>query len=215
MAAFGVGAGRGTRDPNMLTLLSLNLLLLAFFILLASISRFEEERVRSVIDSVQVAFGGAADPSSGSAAVAAAESLAIRTVQEEIRALAERSIPLTRVERTGVGEIRIDLPVDALFRPGEARVNPAQTPFLQRLTAMLAGGPASLRYEIDVTQADIGDRPIEVARAGAVVRALAGAGAPAEGLSAGTGPGDPGWVRLVIRFIEGDRPRRLFDDSVG
>ena len=215
MAAFGEGAGRGTRDPNLLTLLSLNLLLLAFFILLASISHFDEARVRSVIDSVQVAFRGAAAPSSGPAAVAAAESLAIRTVQEEIRALAEQSIPLTRVERAGVGEIRIDLPVDALFRPGEARVNPAQTPFLQRLTAMLAGGPATLRYEIDVTQADIGDRPTEVARAGAVVRALAGAGAPADGLSAVTGPGDPGWVRLVIRFVEGDRPRRLFDDQVG
>ena len=65
-----------------------------------------------------------------------------------------------------------------------------------------------------MTQTDIGDRRIEVARAGAVVRALVGAGAPADGLSAATGPGDPGWVRLVVRFVEGDRPRRLFDDPV-
>ncbi|MEX2009532.1 MAG: hypothetical protein WEC41_05010, partial [Dongiaceae bacterium] len=197
MAALGEGAGRVTRNPNTLTLLSLNLLLLAFFILLVSISSFEDARVRSVIDSVQVAFRGAVVPSSGPAAVAAAESLAIRSVEAEIDALAKRSIPLTRVERAGVGEIRIELPVDALFRPGEARVDPAQAPFLRQLTAVLADGPATQRYEIDVTQADIGDRSTEVARAGAMVRALAGAGAPADGLSAGAGPGAPAGVRVV------------------
>ena len=40
------------KDPTVLTLLSLKLLLLAFFILLTSLAEFQEDRTRQVLESV-------------------------------------------------------------------------------------------------------------------------------------------------------------------
>jgi len=58
MAGGTPRSGMGQGNGNIIALLSLNILLLAFFILLNSLSSFEEERRDAVMDSVRQAFQG-------------------------------------------------------------------------------------------------------------------------------------------------------------
>ena len=93
-------------DPNIVALLSLQLLLLAFFILMTAISDFEQNKVQMVVGSVNEAFDGqivtsedvsltdaALGPIPGSARLAA-----------RIRNLFSSTLPVARVERKNVPE---------------------------------------------------------------------------------------------------------------
>jgi hypothetical protein len=212
-------------DIHLATLLSLQLLLLAFFVLLTAMSRFDGDRTRSVIDGVQAAFAGpSADPAgrrpAGLAPWGAAgwpgEAAALRAFREEVGRLVRAAIPLTRVEtgaRDDAEAMRIALPVEAFFRPGEARLNPARQAFLERLVAALDRRPSGYRYELEARLPD-GDPQLAVARADALVRALAAAGAA--GLSAGVGGGvDADRILFAIRLESGPAPAGLFAERAG
>lgn len=198
-------------DVNLATLLSLQLLLLAFFVLLTALSSFEGDRSRLVIDSLQSAFSapfGDRAPTAGGRA----DALLLLSLQEEVGDLVATAVPLTRVERTAPGRaMSLDLPEDAFFRAGEVRLNPLQRPLFERLVRALDRRPAAYRYEIDLLQPDSVPQPLLVARAGALVDALIAAGAPPASLSIGSRPGEPGRIRIMIRLFGRDAPAGLFD----
>lgn len=218
MPGFGGGSFRRWRgDINLATLLSLQLLLLAFFVLLTAVSRFEGDRSRSVIASVQATFGPIAGrPDGEGGRAASADAVALGAFREEIGHLARTAIPLTRVEAATPSDVmQIDLPADAFFRPEESRPKPARRSFFRRLVAALAHRPAGSRYELELRQSTHLPQPLAVARAGALARALAAAGVPEDSLSVGIGPGDAGRIRFVIRLRSGARPADLFAGLAG
>ncbi|WP_119168035.1 hypothetical protein [Algihabitans albus] len=199
-------------DPNIVALLSLKLLLLAFFILLTAISDFEEEKVVLVVGSINDAFDGqvlaeedlsptdaALGPISGSAQLAA-----------RVGNLFSSTLPAVRVDRNDIlGELRIELTTDSLFRNGEPELQAGPAVLFSRLARAL--GPerpdavdARLEVLIGVPRNDlslIASRPSELAlrRAGILARDLARRGVPSADLSVGLLPGLEGRTRLILR----------------
>ncbi|WP_119459774.1 hypothetical protein [Rhodospirillaceae bacterium SYSU D60014] len=198
------------------TLLSLQLLLLAFFALLTALSSFEGDRSRLVIDSLQSAFASPLAEPAARTAVERSEFLVLQRLQEAVGDLVRTEIPLTRVARTEPGRaMRLDLPAEAFFGAGEARLNPMQRSLFERLVAALDHRPAAYRYEIDVLQPDGLPPELLLARADALAEAMTMAGVPASSLSVGSRHGEIDRIEIMIHLRERDGAATLFDALVG
>lgn len=224
MPEAGQQHSRLERDPNLIGLLSLQLLLLAFFILLVSISSFDAQRVRSVLDSVQAAFSDVPDPVDSNGETSRADAIVLAAIIDELEGVLATTLQLDRVERVGNGAVQLDMPVDALFAPGTAQLEPGRADLLKHLVAALDRRPAGYRYDLQAlvgtpaaSRTETGNAAapssIAVDRAGALARALLDSGAMPSGVAGGVLPGAPGRLRLVIELTDAPRPYGLFAQS--
>ncbi len=205
---------------NIVLLLSLMLILLAFFILLNSLSEFETGRARAVIESVNRAFNGEIE--SGDRTPAPSASLgALPEVEAKLREVAglfEAIVPSTRVKRIQRAKaVRVELPAASLFRPAGVGLRPGSEVLIQRLARLLAreppgGPPGGPSYDLEVllgigAPPAGGARPVapdpnslEVRRAALLAQRLVEEGLPPPVLSIGLLPRQPGTLRFVVRL---------------
>lgn len=196
-------------NANIVAMLSLKLLLLAFFILLSTMSTFEEERSRKVMYSVAVTFAGGIPATEGrnvpDAGIGALDKQA--SLSDRIRDLFQQSLPLVEVETAADGRVlRLEVPAADLFAMGQSALRPQRGVLLRRLANLLIDprrGPGL--YTVEVLHAvppgdDATASRLPAARSGTVVRALAAKGVPADRLSTGLWPtrGNPGRVAFEI-----------------
>jgi hypothetical protein len=206
---FGFGS-----VPILLGLVGLQLMLLAFFIVLVSMSSFDETRVGSVLGSIQERFAALGSTGPDGDAATSPDTLSLEGIQDEVTGVLATMLKLDRIERNGSGAVEIEFAADKLFAAGTSHLLPGIDDMLSRVVAALDRRPAGYRYELDVL---IG-RPQgaadmhEVDRAGSLVRAFIGFGADPSSMAAGLQPAAPGRVRLTLRLIEGSRPTNLFAD---
>ncbi|MDZ7714123.1 MAG: hypothetical protein U5L06_13945 [Rhodovibrio sp.] len=214
-------------NANIVAMLSLKLLLLAFFILLTTISKFEEERSRAVMYSVAVAFAGAVPATEGravpDAGIGALDKQA--SLSEQIRALFRQTLPLVEVETAADGRVlRLEVRARDLFAMGQAELRPQRGLLLRRLANALTDprrGPGL--YTVEVLHAvPPGDGAaatrLPAARSGTVVRSLQALGVPGDRLSTGLWPtrGDPGRIAFEITLpMEALPANPLADNAEG
>jgi outer membrane protein OmpA-like peptidoglycan-associated protein len=209
---------------HIILLLSLNLILLAFFILLNALSDFEETRTRAVIDSVNRAFSGRVDaaeaPPVRQSSLGALPETA--SLLREIGSLFESIIPAAQTEENQKATlIRIRLPQTALFASGEAVVRPARRALIQRLAKALLRSPNErVTYRLEAllgVSAESGsagrDRPLEMRRAGALAARFVAEGLTPESLSTGLLPGAAGTMQFVLRVEESAESNRSAPDD--
>ncbi len=201
-------------DSNVALFLALYLLLLAFFILLNSLSQLEKVKSRAVIDSVTATFapsrvsGRAAAPPASDAGDILAIEQAQRAIGEAVRAL----VPAARVEVSVPGRLmEMVLPADSLFVEGAVTVRSGRLPLLDRFVAALAALPpgyvAALDVFLTVPAADRSfpvTQTAEAARAGALARALLARGMAERHLAVGLERGVPGEVRMQVHMLADD-----------
>lgn len=201
-------------DSGIVLLLSLKLILLAFFILLNSIAEIESTRMRAVLDSVDQAFNGsyrsipdpATEPAGSGVLTEAADALS------QVHALISAEIPGSEAKVVGDSEaLRFDLPAGALFQIGEAKLRPSRRELLRRLARALMPDPSGAqRYEIEILHGTAqrlvnraverdGGEPLEIRRGASLAGALLTQGMPAEALVIGLLPDNPELVRLTLR----------------
>lgn len=211
---FGFGSG-----PLLMALIGLQLMLLAFFIILVSMSSFDETRVRSVLGSIQAQFSGLPAADEGTDDQARADAITLDAVRDEVAGVFATALQLDRVERTGAGAVEIEFLADKLFAAGTEELQPGMDVLLARVVTALDRRPAGYRYELDVlvgrpqtgpAAAPLDTATLETRRAGALVRAFVAAAARPDSLAAGLQPMAPDRVRLVLRLITGSRPNNLF-----
>ena len=207
-------------DANLVSLLSLKLLLLAFFILLNGISQFEVEKTRAVLESVNAVFNGrfAAIPSTGPEPVVLAPFDYTDGALGDIGQLFRATLPAARVEITARGPaLRIELSAGSLFRPGRAELQPGRGLLLGRLASALireqaAGQPLVVELLHGLPSrgmhvvADAGPRALELLRAGLFAREMTGRGLAPDALSVGVVPNKPGVIQILIRLDKADPP---------
>ncbi len=202
-------------SSNIVLLLSLMLILLAFFILLNSLSEFEAGKAQAVIESVNRAFNGKIE--SGDRTPAYSASLGALPEAEakmrEVASLFEAIVPSARAKRIRRAKaVRVELPAASLFRPAGVRLRPGGEILIQRLARLLArdprGGPS---YDLEVLLG-VGvppargagpvtpdPRSLEVRRAALLAQRLIEEGLPPPVLSIGLLPRQPGTLRFVVR----------------
>ncbi len=192
--------------------LSLYLVLLAFFIALISVSTFEENRTRAVVDSLWSTFSGPKGipqdlvfPSQSGLLLGAA-----RQFFTELGSLFQAAIPAAKIqEMTGGSVLEVTLRGDALFRENSADFRLGQFSFVDRLVAALSSAPAGVRRHMDVSLSTggasnamlPGPTSLEQRRAAALGALFMGRGAPPDALGIGLVPGPIGLIVLSFRVL--------------
>lgn len=203
--------------------LGLFLLVLAFFIMLVSISTFEQVKSTAVMDSLSSTFTTVLPPTSDPTEFNAKDGdiIAGEAFQEQITSIFTTAVQVEKIEVVQPGRLmRLYMPASALFLEGEAAVREDQLPLLDRVVAALSNRPPGLRQDMEIV---IGapltgnaylplQQTIETARMGEIARLLTGRGAPPDSVSVGVKSGDVGnisiwfWVRGIeeteVRFEE-------------
>jgi hypothetical protein len=204
MMTDGASASLHRRNPLLAIcpqLLAVELLLLAFFIVLNGTSTFEAARSRAVIDSLHQALG---TNTFGGGGATHGEAASLAKVETRIAQLAQAIGTVRPQGPSKPNALWIDLPVDVFFRPGDDRVNPAQAPFMERLAELLAKTPDSFRYEIAVLRGMADDSAsggdLRLRQAAAVATALQGQLERHASLAAGVMPDPSVGLRLDVSW---------------
>ncbi len=206
--------------------LGLYLLVLAFFILLVTISSLEEVKSRAVMNSLTSTFSTILPPTSDLTEFASKEGdiLAGQVFQSQITELFSTAVQVIKVEIVQPGRLmRAVLPSDSLFFPGTTNVREAQFPLLDRVVATLSGRPPGLRYEMQFvigspyavgTSLPTGGT-LETSRASVFVRDMLSRGAPPDSLSVGLKPGSPDEITLWFHVRLRDEERKRWTAGGG
>lgn len=221
------GIKPATATPsNIMASLSLYLIILAFFIMMTTISQREGSRTQGVIASINSSFKDfpkttlialeTADQGAGEEAAPGFE--------KSIEELFETAFPLAEVEISETFErIEVILPLDEMFAPGGTGIQGRHAPLLDRLADLLAYQMTGQIHEVEAllsppapSNADAadgdavdgdavdGDALLTVDRAGALARELTARGVSAAAIAIGIEQRDPGTLRLLFasRTIE-------------
>lgn len=212
------------KSPDIVPIfLGLFLLVLAFFIMLVSISIFEKVKSTAVMDSLSSTFTTVLPPTSNLTDFNAKDGdiIAGEAFQEQITSIFATAVQIEKIEVVQPGRLmRLYMPASALFKADEAAVRDDMLPLLDRVVATLSNRPAGLRQDMEV----VIDTPLtgnfylplqqglEMARVGELARTIIGRGAPPDSVSVGIKSGDLGnvtiwfWVRSIeeteVRFEE-------------
>lgn len=208
------------RAPNTNQLfLSLFLLVLAFFILLVTISSVEKVKSRTVMDSLTSAFTSIVPPTTDPTKFQSNEGdiVAGQQMQDTVSDLFATALQVAEVHIVQPGKLmQVKLSANSLFKDATATLNPNQFPLLDRIVAAASGRPAGLRFDMEFvigtrTGAD-GALPqtqtLELARAGAFAREMVARGLPPDSIAVGLAPGDPNDVTIWF-FMRSEAAVRL------
>ena len=194
-------------------LLSLKLILLAFFVLLNSLSEFETQKTQAVLDSVDRAFRGKIVTPRDAADTAA--SLGVlrlpRSLVNEIGSLFESFVPQAKMRQTRQATaLRVEMPIGSLFKPGADKIRPERKVLIRRLARALMGDPSGvLKYELSFLHGlpeGVAGRPAEagvslaVRRADSIARYLVRQAIPPDVVAVGLEPESPDTVVFVLRL---------------
>jgi hypothetical protein len=184
--------------------LSLFLLILAFFIVLVSISRVQDSKTNAVKQSLGTTFTKVMDSSVSDFTVKDSDDPAGKEFQEEITTIFTTHLQVAKVEITKPGKLMIArMPVSAVFLENTSELNPEIFEFLDRTVAILGSRPAGTHFDmqfiVGVPDGILSvEQTIEMKQAGSFAREILTRGAPPDSLSAGIMPGDP--EQIIMRF---------------
>lgn len=200
---------------NNVLYLGLYLILLAFFILLIGISKFEEKRTQAVVGSITNTFQASMTEGSGidveRLPAALADFLSAQAFQRNVEDLFRSLLPHSEVQVSRPGELmHVVLPVDVLFAPGSDVLRYERLPLLRRIASVLEDHPPNQRFDIEFVVGGAlprsGDEsdplPLAISWAAELARSLKDHGAPGGSLAAGVKNGGAG--RVFITFVTRD-----------
>lgn len=220
------GASENPGSNTIALFLGLYLLILAFFILLVSMSTRTELRSQAVMDSLTSTFSTLLPPSTDPTTFTTKEGdvLAAQRFQESIAAIFRTAVKVEQITVIQPGRLmRVVLLADSLFFPGQARLRDAQVDLLDRLIVSLSNRPAGLRFDMEfVAGSRIGEggklpagRALPILRAEAFAKAMDAHGGPPDSLAVGLKPGDPEKITLWFYVRNVDEGRLNFGELAG
>lgn len=206
-------------NPSTVVFLSLYLILLAFFILLTTISFRDNARVEAAMGSVTSTFG-VHIPEPTKPETKGTEGKfedAPRAFMNIVRKLFNESLPALKLPVVAKnGTMRIEVPILDLFKRGGSEVRFRSRPLLSGVADGLALQNDEWRFEVEIILGSGGDLPggsdiggnLQVLRAGSFARYMRSLGAPAHSIRTGIRAGDPETAQLSF-YIRDVRKARL------
>lgn len=205
-------------DKGIVLFLSLYLLLLAFFIVLNSISTIEEEKRYAVLTSVALTFGweGSRGVEAQPPAVVEGQFLEPEKFHEKIADLVKTAFPLAQVKVVTPNRLmQVSVPAESLFVADEARFGGEAVAFLAEVADALGRNPLGVRYEAEIVVAGAwitarelaGGETLDIARAGALGSELGRLGAPPGTVVTGVDHDESGEIRLMFHIRPEEEPR--------
>lgn len=213
----------------IMLMLSLKLILLAFFILLTTMAEFDSERKRDVLESVSKRFVGKVPAVTGTEKPdAAAGTLeGAKSLKTQLKALFEQTIPAVKVSESADGRVlRLEMNARKLFERGSTALAPGKSAFVRRMArALTKGSSAKEHFEMQFLHAypgaaAIGQNSLAVLRGGAFVRRLTAQGIKPDQVSAGLWPvaadsPDLGKVSIAIHLFKSEPSQGAISNDGG
>ena len=221
-----MNSGRGGNDPSIILMLGLYLLVLAFFILLVSISTLESLKTQRVMDSLTSTFTSAIPPTTDLTAFQSREGeiLAGQQFQEQITGIFSTAIQVIKVETVQPGALmRIVLETSVLFHEGSAEIRQSSLPVFDRIVTALSARPDDQRFDMEFIigskftknrMMPIGET-LGMARVGSFARAILSRGAPPDSVSVGMAPGNPDEIVVYFHVRSADAVKLEFETDSG
>lgn len=218
MAGVAKQTGRRQSNSHIVALLSLKILLLAFFILLNALATFEDNRRTAVVDSVRQAFQGLVPAQASLESSPAALDVfdGAEQVVDALHQLFASDLPIVeRAENPGSWILRVDLPVGDLFAEDGQELLPEGAETLRLIAAVLDDPRfADSAYRVDVlhglqgSKSGLDGHRGDLVRAGILIRGLERLGLSPARLSAGFLPDFAGRVRFHFTLEQVAPPQR-------
>jgi len=208
-AAGAPRARSGGGPSGVMSMLSIFLLLLAFFVMLNTLAQFETTKTRAVLGSLNATFS-IGNPSGREHEFGSfvGKVGAARQVEAELSQLLRTLFGVDRYDLIRLGDVVVlDIDANALFA-GAAKPSPALLVFTNRITGRVLPPPPGTRLDLEVTAyrgrgaldaADASRINIATRRAGAIVRGFERVGFDADQLLAGLSEGDARKIRIEFR----------------
>lgn len=210
-----------SRSGSVMVFLSLYLLLLAFFILLNTISQREQRRSEMAIGSVAATFRAPLPTevvdlttSTGRGVLEAADPF-----HRQVKRVFEKTLPIDASKVFSSGNVmRISVPANDVFRQGSSSFRPEIAVLLGGIADGVSTRETGVRFEVEMIVKD-GDSvpeiageqlPLPLRRAGAFARWMRDAGVSAQSIVAGVGPGERNEIQFSFYARETDRDRVTF-----
>lgn len=197
------------RNPLLLQVLSLYLLLLAFFVLLNSLSAPQQDRLRAVKGSLSETFAASGTPARTTRQFTSSMGnvVAHAGFLERIGSLVRTELAFAKVRDVLPGRLmEVSMATDKLFRDANVSIDPLYRPTLEAMVAAMRQPPQGVRYEIEILVGTDGAQTLPGARSAYLATVFVSAGAPRRRVAAGVEHGSPGIVRLRFRVRPaGDR----------
>lgn len=184
--------------------LSLFLLILAFFIVLVSISRVQDSKTNAVKASLGTTFTKIMDSSVSDFTVKDSEDPAGKEFQEEITTVFTTHLQVAKVNIVQPGKLMIArMPNSAVFLENTFELNPNLFEFIDRTVAILGSRPPGTHFDMEfIVGVPDGilsiEQNINMERAGSFAREVLTRGAPPDSISVGIMPGEENLI--VMRF---------------
>lgn len=215
---------RGQSDNTIALFLGLYLLVLAFFILLVTISSLEKVKSNAVMDSLTSTFQTLIPPSSSLTAFQSKEGdvLAGQKFQESVTNIFATTLQVAKVEIVQPGrQMRVKMAADTLYYENRPELREAHFALLDRIVAAVSGRPPGVRYDLEVLIGTPGGKSspfktgntLAMQRAAAFAKAMESRGAPPDSMSVGFLPASKGDVLINFYVRSDDETRLRFDDS--
>jgi hypothetical protein len=201
-------------DPTIVVFLGLYLLLLAFFILLNTISAFDSKKSQQATDSVGVAFSEILPPilRSEQELVSKGAVLELDSYQGQVTAALATIIRLVETTSLEGGQLRVTSSVEDLFdKTGEELIEDARI-FVDRIAEVLKSNKPGFQRNIEII-IGVGDDLPESVDAGSslplrqvatFLHQLIENEVPAEIISIGLSPGSEGGILMLFNPVAVD-----------
>lgn len=224
-ANFG-GVNRPKSDPgrSITLFLALYLLVLAFFILLVSMSTVEEVKSKALMHSLSSTFSAVLPPRTDLQTFNATTGnfLAVDEFQRQVTGLFSTVIGVIKVDTIQPGRLmRVELDSNSLFENDQAVLREGQSGFLNRLVTAMSSNPPGIRFEMEVvaptpwedgmTMPNTPNLAIE--RVGALARDLLQRGAPPKSVAIGLRGSEETTIEIWFHIRGDDENRVRFEDS--
>jgi flagellar motor protein MotB len=203
----------------LITFLDLMGVLFAFFVLLYSMSSFEDLKTSAVRSSLNSAFASILPPSTDPTPLTSVSGryLGSDEFQGAITRLFGTAIGVDKIEIVQPGSImRVAMAADSLFLPGETTLREANLPLVDRMIASLSGRPPGFHFDMEfvIGVEETGralpvDQTLQMARAGAFVRELLARGVPPDTIAIGVRKGRPDQIVMWF-YVRAESDVRSF-----
>lgn len=222
--AISAGEEEPKGDQTIALFLGLYLVVLAFFILLVTISTLEESKSKKVMDSLSSAFTTIVPPSAQLQNFQSKDGdvLASQEFQQQITGIFSTAVQIEKVEIVQPGRLmRVVMNTDSMFFTKEAKIRPNIFPMLDRTVASLSNRPAGMKFDLEMVigvpvtggKAMPIVETLEMSRAGVFARAMHERGLPPDSVSVGMRPGREGEVTLWFYTREIDATKLKFREG--
>jgi hypothetical protein len=195
------------RNPLLILVLSLYLLLLAFFVVLNTISNVEITRSTAVSGSLNETFAADGRPVDKSVTLVSSQGnlIADAAFLSRVGDLIRTELAFATVEEVLPGRLmEVTMLADSLFIPGREAINPLLRPVIDRVAQALINPSQGVRYDVDILVGQSNSDDLVLGRSAYLANVFTAAGSPSRSVAAGIEQNSPGQLRFLFHV----RPRK-------